>query len=71
MSAQEKTLSQAMANTPGLVGNFSTLVLASNIGTPTNSTSTTVSSGTIWVSGDYLYVAVSDNVVKRAQLASF
>jgi hypothetical protein len=39
--------------------------------TPANSTSTTVTKGASWNDGNYIYVATSNNVVKRAALSSF
>jgi hypothetical protein len=39
--------------------------------TPANSTSTVVSQGTIFWDANYIYVATSNNVVKRAALSTF
>jgi hypothetical protein len=39
--------------------------------TPANSTSTVVTKGASWSDGNYIYVATSNNVVKRATLSSF
>ncbi len=39
--------------------------------TPANSSATTIASGLSWTDGNYLYVATSNNVVKRVALSSF
>lgn len=39
--------------------------------TPANSTSMTITKGRTWTDGNYIYVATSNNVVKRATLSSF
>lgn len=58
-----------------LFGNSSVVVRANTLvlrtkSTPANSTPV-VEQGTIWFDADYVYVAVANNVVKRASLASF
>jgi hypothetical protein len=49
----------------------SNLVVSSTKGTPANSTSSNVVTNSIWFDSDYIYVAVGNNVVKRALLSSF
>lgn len=39
--------------------------------TPANSTALTILAGTIMVDNTYIYIATSNNVVKRAALSSF
>ena len=39
--------------------------------TPANSSALTISSGTLLYDSSYLYIAVSNNVVKRVALSSF
>lgn len=61
--------SPAITYTTGLTS-ISSLPLASG-NTPANSTALTVPRGTVWTDGSYLYVATSDNVLKRVALSSF
>lgn len=70
-TAQQKTLAVALANTANLHATFTELRLASPLGTPANSAALTVTQGTIWFDSTYVYVAVANNVVKRASLTSF
>jgi hypothetical protein len=39
--------------------------------TPANSTALTVKAGTLLYDSGYLYVAVANNIIKRAQLSTF
>lgn len=39
--------------------------------TPSNSVSTTIPAGQFWTDGAYIYVATSNNSVKRVALSSF
>jgi hypothetical protein len=57
--AQQITLSQVFANT------------ANTLGTPANTSSSNAEVGTIWFDSGYLYVQVSNTVVKRSTLSTF
>jgi hypothetical protein len=54
-----------------LFGNSSANVVIQTIAAPANSTVTTVRAGTLLTDGSYLYVATSNNVLKRVAISSF
>lgn len=70
---QSNTFKYSISN---LLGNTSNLSLVTNTitiqnsNTPASST-ITVPKGRMWYDTDYLYIAVSNNVVKRVALSSF
>ncbi len=45
--------------------------VSTSLGTPVNSIATTVKSGLMWTDGNYLYVTVANNTVKRTALSTF
>jgi hypothetical protein len=47
------------------------LIIAQAHGTPANSTSTTITAGSVFWDANYLYVATATNIVKRAALSTF
>lgn len=57
-----------LSNTAVLTANT---VIVKNKMTPANSLTTTITGGTIFFDDNYIYVAISNNVVKRASLSSF
>jgi hypothetical protein len=76
MSANtSNTATTKVVNTAILLGNSTALIAANTFqlkekSTPANST-ITISQGRLWFDADYLYVATSNNTVKRVALSSF
>jgi len=57
------------ANMTANVGSFQQVYATSN-GTPSTSTDT-VNQGRIWYDGNYLYIAIADDVIRRITLETF
>jgi hypothetical protein len=76
MSANtSNTATTKVVNTAILLGNSTALIAANTFqlkekSTPANST-ITITQGRLWFDADYLYVATSNNTVKRVALSSF
>ena len=64
------TVGTLFSNTANLQVIAKTLII-NNTATPSNSTATTIQGGTVFFDNNYIYIATSNNIVKRVALSSF
>lgn len=64
------TVNTLFSNTANLQVVAKTLII-NNTATPSNSTATTIQSGTVFFDNNFIYIATSNNFVKRVALSSF